>query len=141
MRRLLDDVTISEMRKMRESGMNNADIAQALDVGKSTVYRYIGGQGGRGGYVTKSIPVGISSQPKKEPEPEGYVGILPVVNRVTYLKGNVGEYSVDSGDKSVTMMAGDMACKMSFDELIEFAAEINAISRNLKSQRVNPEIW
>ena len=47
MRRLTDDVGVDELRRMRENGMTNADIAQALGTTAVTVRRYIGPQPGR----------------------------------------------------------------------------------------------
>ena len=44
--KLIDDVSIAEMQKMREAGMTNQDIANALDVSYQSVYRYIGKQPG-----------------------------------------------------------------------------------------------
>jgi len=41
------ELTVSEMRRMREDGYSNKDIANVLDVSVATVYRYIGGQGKR----------------------------------------------------------------------------------------------
>lgn len=38
-------VTAHEMRKMREEGMSNHDIAKALDISTQTVLNYIGKQG------------------------------------------------------------------------------------------------
>lgn len=41
-RKLSKDIDISTMRSMREMGMSNKQIADALGVGPTTVYRYIG---------------------------------------------------------------------------------------------------
>ena len=40
------EVTPSEMLELRAQGMSNHDIAKSLDVDTTTVYKYIGKQGG-----------------------------------------------------------------------------------------------
>ena len=40
-------VSKSEMLRLREQGLSNTDIANVLEISKATVFRYIGGQGGR----------------------------------------------------------------------------------------------
>ena len=46
---LLKDVSRDELLKMRESGMTNSDIANALNVSSNTIRYHIGIQPGRGG--------------------------------------------------------------------------------------------
>ena len=41
-KRLTDEISVSELETMRESGMTNAQIAKNLDVSVHTVMRYIG---------------------------------------------------------------------------------------------------
>ena len=40
-RKIIDEVSVNEMIQMRESGMSNAEVAQALDVSYSTVLNYL----------------------------------------------------------------------------------------------------
>lgn len=47
-RSLLEDLSIHELYRMRDSGMSNNDIANALGVSRSTIYRYIGKKGHEG---------------------------------------------------------------------------------------------
>lgn len=47
MRRLTNDVSVDELRRMRDNGMTNADIAEAVGCTVCTVRRYIGPQPGR----------------------------------------------------------------------------------------------
>lgn len=49
LRRLGQDVDIHTMYHMRDQGMSNKEIAQALGVSYATVYKYIGKQERRGG--------------------------------------------------------------------------------------------
>ena len=139
-RALLNDVTIEEMRKMREAGMTNQDIADRLDVGKSTVYRYIGAQGGVGGRVSRTIPAPVVPLERKREEPV-YPGVLPVVNRVTYLTGTAAEYVVDAKEQKITFQLGDVVAEVEFDKWRAFADEVQAVSRHLSEQLVTPELW
>lgn len=139
MRKLIDDVTVEEMRKMRESGMTNMDIARALDVSYPTVHRHLGAQPSRGGRVASTINVTPRfEEVRTEPV---YNGVLPVVNRVTYLTGTIAEYVVDAKKAAVTFAIDDMIAEIPFDKWTEFVAEVNAIQRNLNRQTMTPEIW
>ena len=42
-RRLMDDISLHEMLQMRDTGMTNQAIADALGVSRATIYRHIGG--------------------------------------------------------------------------------------------------
>lgn len=43
--RLLNDVSMSELYTMRNAGMNNQEIANALGVSKATIHNHLGKQG------------------------------------------------------------------------------------------------
>lgn len=43
-RKLLHDISMDELYRMREDGMTNGEIAEAIGVSRVTVYRYIGKQ-------------------------------------------------------------------------------------------------
>ena len=47
MARKINDISKSEMLRMRAEGLSNRDIAKCLDIHYATVYNYIGPQGGR----------------------------------------------------------------------------------------------
>ncbi len=137
-RKLLDDVTIQEMLTMRESGMTNDDIANALGVSYPTVYRAIGKQPSRGGWVARSIHVKTQ---RVEAQTEEHDAVLPVVNRVTSLAGKWATYSVDAGEKTVKIECGDWQIGIPFGEWQTFCAEVEAIGRNLGRQIVGAEMW
>ena len=59
-RKIIDDVSISEMLEMREDGMSNQEIADALGCHYATVTRHIGRQGFRGPNKTR--------KPQHDPE-------------------------------------------------------------------------
>lgn len=66
-RRLTDSVSIEEMLRMRENGMSNMEIANAVGAGYSTVAKYLGAGPGRGGRVSTSIPAQvINLKPRNE---------------------------------------------------------------------------
>ena len=139
MRSILNDVSIDEMMNMRESGMTNTDIAQALGCSYQTVHKYIGAQPSRGGLYARSIHP-VSKNEEQEPE---YEPVLPVVNSVTYLSGEACEYEVDSRSKRVNIKGkgGEGAIAIGFDSIELFADEIAAICRNLKEQIIVTEMW
>ena len=145
-RRLTDSVSIGEMLKMRESGMSNMEIANAVGAGYSTVAKYLGAAPGRGGRVSATIPQQvIDIKPREEraakpAEPE-YEGVLPVVNRRVSLKGNFGEYEVDQLRKTVTFAISEMVAEISYEEWQIFAKEVAAINRHISTEGLSPEIW
>lgn len=66
MRRLLDDLSAGEIRKMRESGMSNYDIAKSLDVSEQTIYNIIGKQGARMDGIKAFVDGSIGGRIKEE---------------------------------------------------------------------------
>lgn len=135
-------VSDDEMRRMRDNGMTNADIARNLGVTHHTIIRHIGPQPGRnwGDYQRR-----MRFEQKKipEPAPEAPEAVLCVINRCTYLSGKVAEYCVDAGAKAVKFkpLAADGMVEISFDDWATFAREVAAIGRNLAAQRVPVEAW
>lgn len=145
-RKLTDSVSIEEMLRMRENGMSNMEIANAVGAGYSTVWKYLGADPGRGGHVSTSIPTQvINLKPRNEKPVEAaeavYEGVLPVVNRVISLKGEYGEYEVDTKNKKVTFAVGNTVAEIGFDEWAIFAKEVAAIERNVSKIGLSPEIW
>lgn len=142
MRSLLKDVSVNEMRRMRDNGMTNADIAEALGCTAVTVRRYIGPQPGRnwGGYRSRAArPAEAAEAPKAEASP----ACLAVTNSVVYLQGVAAEYAVDAGKRRVNFMLPGMetfAC-LDFDKWPDFAREVAAVARKLDGQSVPVEMW
>lgn len=85
LRRLGQDVDIHTMYHMRDQGMSNKEIAQALGVSYATVYKYIGKQERRGGTA-----VSPSVAPKKTREE-----IFTKTKRLTLLEGRAHSFVVD----------------------------------------------
>lgn len=87
--------------------------------------------------MTRFIPP--ESTRKQEPEPEA---VLPVVERVTKLQGEMASYSVNAKEKVVRIFSdGAVMFKFTFDEWPKFVAEVEAIRRNLEKQALTPEMW
>ena len=142
-RSLLKEVTVDEMLAMRASGMSNREIADALGCGYSTLVKYIGPQPGRGGRVSATIqsaPVVPITRKHEEPV-EVTEGVLPVVNRTISLRGEYGEYEVNTKAMTVTCAVGDSVVEIPFDKWETFAKEVAAINRNLARASLSPEIW
>lgn len=145
---MLDDVTIDEMLQMREQGMGNQDIADALGTTVATVRKYIGNQPkelykARGGYHPP--------KPKKEPEPEPSTAFLVVQNREIELHGLQGKYMVDCKGRSVLVdinIFGEQTFTLSLDDvesiaekLTGFVGELKAIARKVDELAVKNEMW
>ncbi len=54
MRPLTDEVSLSELQEMRSEGLSNAEIAERLDVGVATIYRYLGPRPKKGATMEKN---------------------------------------------------------------------------------------
>lgn len=139
---LLKDVSRDEMLKMRESGMTNQDIAQALGVSYATIYAYLGAQPTRrmrsiGGYASP-VP-----KPTKEAEPAPEA-CLVVSSRVTRLDGFEAHYTIDSERASVLIRSNanpEEAIEVSLENLTALIAELTAIGRNIEKIKVANEMW
>lgn len=147
-RSILDDVTIDELLQMREQGMTNAEIADALDVGVNTVVRYIGKQ-----------PKGLRKPyERKEPRPvepkheeTAPTACLVVQNREIELHGLHGKYTVSCKEREVLASVNifeDMDVVISLDDienivkkLGEISAELQAIARKVNELNVSNEMW
>lgn len=140
-RTLLKDISKSELEHMREGGMTNQDIANALDISISTVYRMIGAQGGtRRGKHTYETPVIEAPAPKAKDEHEA---ALVVEDRTISLAGLFAGYKVKVKSKEVVVFVEDDvdALVVPFDQVKCFADELSAISRHIEGLRVGNEMW
>lgn len=145
-------VTDAEMRAMRDAGMTNADIANAMGVTYRTVWKHIGPQPGKNwaGYQRRMLqnPIGREVERLTQPDVQEVPASAPaaelvVTNRVTYLTGEAAEYCVDPKARVVRFMpagAEDML-EIGFDEWAAFAREVQAVARSLDGQRVPVEMW
>lgn len=59
------ELSVSEIRQLREDGYSNKDIARILDISVATVYNYIGKQGCRIPSATASFDTKPTTPPRK----------------------------------------------------------------------------
>lgn len=142
--KLLNDVSRNELLHMRESGMNNQEIANALDVSYQTVLRIIGKQ-----------PSDLRRQPPRNPHPviieapasnvvsvaEEQETCLAILDRSISLIGDVAEYKVDCADNILTMTIGDNSICVSLPQISALLKELNAIERHITDVKIENEMW
>ena len=133
---------VPEMRRMREEGMSNHAIAQALGVAVKTIYTYIGPQ-----------PKGIRRKPVRgghplpyreaTPEPkEEAPACLVVEDRVIALQGLAATYDISPKRKLVDVrLATGEKVRLEFETLKMLSDELNAIKRKLDSLKIENEMW
>lgn len=171
MRALLKDVSIDELKQLREEGYSNREIADCLDVSEVTVYRYIG-------KMPKELKARRYSEAAKEREckrrekathkaarqtmmPEGQTvtdgreiapqtqqsAVLSVQVRTIELEGTVGHYAIRAGVNGKRMVTistaedADSAITINFDDLSDFAAEIMRILQHRDAFTGGLEAW
>lgn len=131
-RKFIDDVSISEMQKMREAGMTNQDIANALDVSYQTVYKYIGQQpqGMRKRYAR------IGAQVKEEEAAH-----LVVTYRTVELEGEFAAYSICAGMVTINFDSLNESLKLKKEGIETLIAELKEIQRNVDKLEKGSEMW
>lgn len=131
---------VPEMRRMREEGMSNIEIANALGCSRPVVYKYIGAQPPemRAAYGSRKNP-----KPYREPDvKEEAPACLAVVDREVVLQGVVGKYCISPKCKKMEMvLASGLSAEMDFEKVRQFADELNAIARKLDSLKIENEMW
>ena len=142
-RSLLKDINRDELEKMRESGMSNMDIANALDISISTVYRCIGPQNyhstrGRKDYIEPPPMPVAKTESKDEPDAS-----LVVEDRTISLAGLFAGYRINIKDKKVIVFIEDGvdALVVPFDQVENFAKELTAINRHISDLHIGNEMW
>lgn len=140
-RRLIDEVSVSELRQMRESGMSNRAIAESLDVTPRTIWMLIGAQPSR--TWGRDSGADATPMPRKPAEAAPVSPALTVANRLVYLEGAVADYTVDTKSRTVLLQvkgAGECMA-IGFDDIGTFCLEIQAIQRQLETRKDMPEVW
>lgn len=155
MSKLLNDVSVSEMLSMRESGMTNREIAANLGISYAYVLKLIGKQPTeltaqfyaerkqRGRVVatrrTRNNTSFDAPNAANSPDAELPAACLMVQNSIVELVSASHTYVVDMKDGTVEM-AG--VFKLNYDELGDIIAELSAIHRKLSANvRVPLEAW
>lgn len=141
---ILHDVSVSELLTMRETGMSNYEIAEALEVSEATVYRLIG-KNPKGTPRRRRTPE-IVEMPIKQPQnkPEEIEACLAVQHRSIECVGAYATYELDCMKQMVSVERGGedgMIFEVSFDGLGELIKELSAIHRQLGKLKTKQELW
>lgn len=146
--RILDEISISELLTMRnEQGMTNREIAEALDVSRSSIYRLIGGGGPRRAVIRKTSTPSLM-HPGKEEIP----ACLKVETAPINLAGAYGKYTIEYGkytideDRTYITVSGEaggycLVGSIPLDQLSTFIKELQAIERNISNAQPKLEVW
>jgi hypothetical protein len=104
MESLLKTVSMQELQEMRDSGLSNAEIAQRLDVGYSTVCRYLG----RGKSETRAPWGSLKEKAKDVGKPAEKPPVLKCVSRILEYEGQKMRYVVlpDNGTVRISTKPG-----------------------------------
>ena len=143
-RSLMEDVSISELLRMREEeNMSNQEIADALGVSYDCVKKYIGPQPkGMRKMRSKGVVYGRS---KAEETPEEEIPpCLVIQNRTVIATGADLEYIIDYQQQTVRIhkpSRSNIFWLFTFDELANALPELQAISRRASECRMSPEMW
>ena len=134
---LTNEISVSELLKMRESGMSNSEIAESLDVGCSTIYRYLGGGGPRR-QTRRALHVPERTAAKDEPV-QACLKMEPSEIRLT---GAYGKYAfAPDGDSISVIIDVDYFFSVPRDQLSTFIRELQAIERNIGKVKTQLEVW
>lgn len=142
-RSLLRDMSKSELQGMRDNGMSNAEIAEALDVSYATVYAILGKQpAGLRSPRRDSVRGGeIVTTKAPEPEQEEAYACLVLQNKVIELEGLYAKYKLDIKGKQLHIDAAEIVGAVNLDKLGDLIAELTAIHRKLDTLKVGNEMW
>lgn len=98
------ELSVAEMRQLRNDGYSNKDIARILDVSIQTVYTYIGKQGCR----IPSATASFISKPKAEAQTDKKPDVT-VISEVISIGGYLFELQRTSSRICVTFADGQVA--------------------------------
>lgn len=115
-KKLLDDVSLQELQEMRERGMSNREIAQALDVAYSTIHSILGKQpaGMRRAYGSKHEPQDATETKYAQTETQNK-SVLRFVQQTTECEGANNRYTIYGGMGVVTITDKDRGSKVQLD--------------------------
>lgn len=120
-RKLTETISMQELQHMREEGMTNRQIAEALDIGYSTVCAYLGRQ-------PKGLRAKAGTYPSKKhakPAAEGKKAVLRKLSCVEEYEGEENKYIVhrDSGIVNIVKTNCEEA-SMDKDRLERYITEL-----------------
>lgn len=134
-RKLSDDVDVSTMLSMRESGMPNPQIAERLGCSYKTVLKYIGKQPKELNMVRVNDFKPVIENP--DPNVVNYKKVCPpilkVVSTVSTLEGDLNKYIIDTGGRSVEIsgVVEGILDDKSLSRFIKELMEIKQIFQNV----------
>ncbi len=138
------DISQSELLSMREQGMSNSEIAEALGVGYQTILRNIGKQPREIRRSRKALTKSDFLEKKMNlPEEEAPVACLAVRKSPLCLTGSVADYELDSEREKITITNAqrDYYFRLEASNLEQFIRELQAIARNIEDSKQKLEMW
>ena len=141
------DISNTELYRMRDDGMTNAEIAKATGVSIQTVRNRIGKQ--PNGLRKSSEPKSEERQiinvlhPVIEETEQNCGGTLVVQERVITLQGVTQiTYNISSDNEEIGIYSGvSDYIPIKFDQLADFIKELTSIQKKLPSVQHKNEIW
>ena len=119
------DVTASDMMELRNQGYSNYDIAKMLDIGQSTVQRYIGAQGKR---MERLAAFKEKPTAKAAEEPTPHVEVYKpqaISEEYAICKSNPINITIDHVAEAICVKSGYGEIILDYDqsrELVQFLA-------------------
>lgn len=100
---LMKSVSLQELQELRANGLTNMEIAKRLDVGYSTICRYLG----RGDSWTRAPYGSLKTKAKDVEKPVEKPPVLKCVTRILEYEGSQMRYTVlpDAGSVHMKAMA------------------------------------
>ena len=133
---LSKEMSVSELRTLRNEGLSNLMIAQRLDISAATVARYLwpmtSEERGRimreRNFVDHDTPAQRAARIMGKP----ITPVLPVAAMVYEIKGALATYSVDAteGDISFTLNGNSLTIKA--NEVEDLVGELNRVLATMK---------
>lgn len=137
---LIKEVSAGELLHMRDEGMSNRDIANALDVSYQSVLRAIGKQPPR---VRKPVAYSMAetASPLSERDKGKPDAHLSVRSRLITLAGEVAEYSLDCSGEILTITVGNGNICIPLRNVELLMNELSVIQRNIPRVKIEDELW
>lgn len=143
----MSDMSRTELLAMREKGMTNREIANALSCSNSTIYNLIGAmpkelRRSAMSYAPRKA-VESTMTCKKPDEAGSNEACLNVTRKEIALTGAVKRYLIDPEEKTISVCSqdGDVEMILTTEELSGFVKEIQAIIRNIDKCQPVLEMW
>lgn len=149
-KRLIDSVSIEELKQMYESGMSFRDIGDSLGVSYQTIRTHLKGivsPRGVGGYHARRIPAEAFRAPAQKADMQqmdvqnSANACLVVENKLINLEGVIGKYMVDAKSKTVVCQIAGATFDIQPDTILTLVEELKALGRNVGQMTVGSEMW